>query len=147
MMMMLRIYEHLRVSLVSVRRKYYATEESTRIHTKKLWHVYPFYALKFRINFNNKKMCMRTSWTSTVGGRIQWINWIFLHFTTFWIEFIYFLLAFFMVEFLDCLHKYQADKLYLNFWGIFTRLKWMKCHSSIVCNPKYLYRNKMLVLF
>ena len=84
-----------------------------------------------------KKMCMRTSWTSTVGGRIQWINWIFLHFTTFWIEFIYFLLASFMVEFLDCLHKYQADKLYLNFWGIFTRLKWMKCHSSIVCNLKY----------
>lgn len=69
LMMMLRIYEHLRVSLVSIRSKYYATEESTRIHTKKLWHVYPFYAVGFRINFNNKKLCIRISWKSTVGGR------------------------------------------------------------------------------
>jgi len=63
----------------------------------------------------------------------QWINWIFLHFTTFWIEFIYlcFLLASFMVEFLDCLHKSQADKLYLNFWGIFTRLKWMNVTQAL----------------
>lgn len=97
-----------------------------------------FYALKFRINFNNKKMCMRTSWTSTVGGRlVNKLNLSSLYHFLNWIYLFIFLLASFMVEFLDCLHKSQADKLYLNFWGIFTRLKWMKCHSSSVCNLKY----------
>jgi hypothetical protein len=96
MMMMLRIYEHLRVSLVNIM----PLKRARECTQKKLWHVYPFYALKFRINFNNKKLCMRTSWTSTVGGRsVNKLNLSSLYHFLNWIYLFIFLLASFMAVF------------------------------------------------